>query len=155
MRSPRSFAFLFSLAIAGLPVNALAHPGHGVNDGFISALLHPFTGVDHLLAAIGLGLVASHWVTGVHRTARGAWAARAMAATVALAIVATHIHVDGNDLAALGGSFATACGLMLATLGLFALGAGGGVLARRFAGGAVALCAAQCTAAVLYWVALP
>lgn len=41
---------------------AMAHPGHGeqVSNGFLSGLLHPMMGLDHLLAmgAIGFGVSA-------------------------------------------------------------------------------------------------
>lgn len=39
------------------PSVALAHPGHGY--GFEAGFLHPFTGTDHLLAMIGVGLWAA------------------------------------------------------------------------------------------------
>lgn len=40
---------------------ALAHPGHSGHDGsgFISGLLHPLTGFDHLLAMLAVGLWAA------------------------------------------------------------------------------------------------
>jgi len=36
---------------------ALAHPGHG--DGLAGGLAHPFTGIDHMLAMVAVGLWAS------------------------------------------------------------------------------------------------
>jgi urease accessory protein len=48
-------AFLMAL----IPTLAHAHPGHGVADGAIGwGLLHPFTGLDHILAMIAVGLWA-------------------------------------------------------------------------------------------------
>ena len=51
------------LARAGLAVTALtlalpaaAHPGHAPDSGFLAGLLHPVTGVDHLLALLAVGL---------------------------------------------------------------------------------------------------
>jgi len=44
-----------ALALFALP--AAAHDGH-VHDGVLAGLAHPFGGVDHLLATVGLGLVA-------------------------------------------------------------------------------------------------
>jgi urease accessory protein len=41
------------LAFAAVAAPALAHPGHG-GSGF----LHPFTGVDHMLAMVGVGMWA-------------------------------------------------------------------------------------------------
>src|SRR5476651_1330949 len=51
-RLSTSLALSTLLAFAALP--ALAHPGH-VDDGF----LHPLTGLDHLLAMVGVGLWAA------------------------------------------------------------------------------------------------
>ena len=48
---------LLTLAVLAAPTMALAHPGHGT--GFGAGLLHPFTGTDHLLAMIGVGLWAA------------------------------------------------------------------------------------------------
>ena len=43
------------LTFAALP--ALAHPGHGSETiGFLAGLAHPFTGLDHLLAMLAVGL---------------------------------------------------------------------------------------------------
>lgn len=41
-----------------LPLSASAHPGHE-SAGFISSLLHPLTGVDHLLFLLAVGFWAS------------------------------------------------------------------------------------------------
>ena len=42
------------------PAAALAHPGHGADQGaFASGLLHPLTGLDHLLAMVAVGLWAA------------------------------------------------------------------------------------------------
>ena len=46
------FATAF-LAAASLP--ALAHPGH-VEMGFADGMLHPLTGIDHLLALLAAGI---------------------------------------------------------------------------------------------------
>src|SRR5471032_3610434 len=48
----RTLSFSLLLMAAAFPV--LAHPGH-VDDGF----LHPLTGLDHLLAMVGVGLCAA------------------------------------------------------------------------------------------------
>jgi len=43
-----------------IPTLARAHPGHGVEIGGIGwGLAHPFTGLDHVLAMIAVGLWAS------------------------------------------------------------------------------------------------
>ena len=46
------FLWIFCL----FPVGAWAHPGHG--EGFLAGLLHPLTGVDHLLAMVSVGWIA-------------------------------------------------------------------------------------------------
>jgi len=38
---------------------AFAHPGHLAGSGFTAGLLHPFTGLDHLLAMVAVGLWAA------------------------------------------------------------------------------------------------
>lgn len=48
-------AIALLLTLATLP--ALAHPGHGADTvGFTTGLAHPFTGLDHLLAMLAVGL---------------------------------------------------------------------------------------------------
>jgi len=48
---------------------AQAHPGHGV-DGLAAGLMHPFTGLDHLLAMLAVGLWSAASARGAQR-ARG------------------------------------------------------------------------------------
>ncbi|KKW67630.1 urease accessory protein UreJ [Lampropedia cohaerens] len=48
------------LALVAAPV--LAHPGHGHHGALQEGLLHPITGLDHLLMLLGTGLLAA--VTG-------------------------------------------------------------------------------------------
>jgi len=45
------------LALLTLP--ALAHPGHGSPEGFLSGFHHPFAGADHVLAMVAVGLWAA------------------------------------------------------------------------------------------------
>lgn len=46
-------------AVPGLTaLPALAHPGHGGDSGMLAGLLHPLTGLDHLLALLAVGLWA-------------------------------------------------------------------------------------------------
>jgi urease accessory protein len=56
MRRPA--LFLASLTLLGISPVAFAHPGHLGESGFATGLLHPFTGFDHLLAMIAVGLWA-------------------------------------------------------------------------------------------------
>jgi urease accessory protein len=44
--------------LLALPGTALAHTGHGEAAGLASGLLHPLTGVDHVLAMVAVGLLA-------------------------------------------------------------------------------------------------
>ncbi|NHN76947.1 HupE/UreJ family protein [Azotobacter chroococcum] len=46
------------LALTLLPGAAFAHPGHGEN-GLTAGLLHPFGGLDHLLAMLAIGIWAA------------------------------------------------------------------------------------------------
>ncbi|WP_431267397.1 HupE/UreJ family protein [Dankookia sp. P2] len=41
-----------------LPAPALAHVGDGLHHGFMAGFLHPFSGADHLLAMVMVGLWA-------------------------------------------------------------------------------------------------
>ena len=43
-------------ALCLLAMPAMAHPGHGESAGFLAGFAHPFTGIDHLLAMLGVGL---------------------------------------------------------------------------------------------------
>lgn len=49
-----SALLLFALSVASTA--ALAHPGHGDEGGFLAGFNHPFTGLDHLLVMLGVGL---------------------------------------------------------------------------------------------------
>lgn len=79
------------LALAASP--AWAHPGHGAG-GLPTGLLHPITGVDHLLATFGVGLLAGHLAARyANRSSPGGGrppraGARAIVATVGFATAA-------------------------------------------------------------------
>ena len=47
------------LVLVGMSPAAFAHPGHLIGNGFFTGLLHPFTGLDHLLAMTAVGLWAA------------------------------------------------------------------------------------------------
>ena len=49
----------FILAMAGFSSAALAHVGDHSHMGFAEGLLHPFSGLDHVLAMVAVGLWAS------------------------------------------------------------------------------------------------
>ena len=54
----KSFRILLTLlALFLVPTLAQAHPGHG--SGIVAGLAHPFTGLDHLLAMLAVGMWAA------------------------------------------------------------------------------------------------
>jgi urease accessory protein len=55
----KRIASILTLLIAFAPTLAFAHPGHGEVHTFAGGLAHPFTGLDHLLAAFAIGLWAT------------------------------------------------------------------------------------------------
>jgi urease accessory protein len=62
--SPRRLSkFAVATAIAVLPTLVEAHPGHGpgaeLGVGFHAGLLHPWSGLDHLLAMVAIGMWAA------------------------------------------------------------------------------------------------
>lgn len=63
MRTPNT-KFLIIFALLGLSSSAYAHTGHSVS-GIGSGLLHPFSGMDHLLAMVAIGLWAGQ--RGMHQ----------------------------------------------------------------------------------------
>jgi urease accessory protein len=52
-----STSMLVGVLVLGFSSAAFAHPGHG--GGFLAGVAHPFTGLDHLLAMVAVGLWAS------------------------------------------------------------------------------------------------
>ncbi|HEX8905902.1 MAG TPA: HupE/UreJ family protein, partial [Longimicrobiaceae bacterium] len=46
------------LAVAAMPAPAFAHPFHALRGAFADGVAHPFDGVDHLAAALAVGLIA-------------------------------------------------------------------------------------------------
>jgi urease accessory protein len=50
--------FLTALILFGTSSAAFAHPGHDVS-GLAAGLMHPFSGLDHLLAMVAVGLWAA------------------------------------------------------------------------------------------------
>lgn len=57
--SPALFRVGGLLALCLLPSMAHAHVGMGETGGFLHGLLHPITGLDHMLAMVAVGLWAS------------------------------------------------------------------------------------------------
>lgn len=50
---------LVALSAMALPTIAMAHPGHNLSPGFMAGALHPWSGVDHVLAMLAIGLWAA------------------------------------------------------------------------------------------------
>ena len=50
--------FLVTILLLGASNTAFAHPGHDVS-GLAAGLMHPFSGLDHLLAMVAVGLWAA------------------------------------------------------------------------------------------------
>lgn len=53
-----SASILSAIFLLGTSTTAFAHPGHNVS-GFAAGLMHPFSGLDHLLAMVAVGLWAA------------------------------------------------------------------------------------------------
>ena len=62
MRIASNVAWAFSsclvLSTLVLAPVALAHPGHDTTTGLSAGFLHPFTGLDHLMAMLAVGILA-------------------------------------------------------------------------------------------------
>lgn len=54
----RGMAVALTLLLTGAAAPALAHTGVGAVEGFAQGLLHPLTGLDHVLAMVAVGLWA-------------------------------------------------------------------------------------------------
>ncbi len=50
--------FLSAAALMAMTGLAQAHPGHD-NSGFLNGFIHPFTGIDHIMAMVAVGLFAA------------------------------------------------------------------------------------------------
>ncbi|MCG6932429.1 MAG: HupE/UreJ family protein [Gallionella sp.] len=58
-----STKILVAMLLFGASSTAFAHPGHDVS-GFAAGLIHPFSGMDHLLAMVAVGLWAAQGKNG-------------------------------------------------------------------------------------------
>lgn len=104
---------------------ALAHPGHAtVSPGNMLAagLLHPLTGIDHLLAMLAVGL----WAATSHISRRMPWAAPAMVGIFAVFHGMAHDAEMATGLSILP----YIAGLMASTLALTLTGWGLGRLVK-------------------------
>ena len=55
---PTVFRLFVTIALVLAPSVAFAHPGHG-GHSLLAGFLHPFSGIDHLLAMTAVGLIAA------------------------------------------------------------------------------------------------
>ena len=55
-----AFCLLMTVALLLAPSVAFAHPGHGEGGSLLAGFIHPFSGIDHLLAMTAVGLFAAH-----------------------------------------------------------------------------------------------
>lgn len=99
-----------AVLLLALAAPAFAHPGHGT--GLEAGLIHPFTGIDHMLAMLAVGLWAAQ-----QRSARALWAVPlAFVASMAVGAVAGRL---GLQLPAVEAGIAAS----LLVLGLLVAGA--------------------------------
>ncbi|MEO8313671.1 MAG: HupE/UreJ family protein [Pseudomonadota bacterium] len=66
MTRNRLFALASLTAVAMVPALAMAHPGHGVGQNFVAGMMHPLTGLDHILMIVAV----SAWAGAMPRTGR-------------------------------------------------------------------------------------
>jgi urease accessory protein len=95
-----------TLCLGLLPALALAHPGHGADGSFLAGVLHPASGIDHVVGFLLVGMLASRLDA---RTLRPT-----VAALVGLLVAAWTADSDGWRYAAgftLSGAVLTAAGV--------------------------------------------
>jgi len=56
----KTIRLLVTIGLLVAPGIAFAHPGHGGESSGLAGFIHPFGGIDHLLAMIAVGLFAAH-----------------------------------------------------------------------------------------------
>lgn len=114
---------LAAAALAAAPAALLAHPFHGGvpagGAGLAAGLVHPLTGADHVLLAVGAGLALTS-VRG--RAGRALGAALLAAALIGLTLEA-HPSILRDPAAVLG--------MIASTSALLGLGAAAGRAVRR------------------------
>lgn len=54
-----AFRVVMTIALLLAPTVVFAHPGHGETADLLVGFLHPFSGIDHLLAMTAVGLIAA------------------------------------------------------------------------------------------------
>ncbi|NHZ91689.1 HupE-UreJ family metal transporter [Massilia sp. CCM 8733] len=124
-----------AIALCLLALPAAAHPGHEAAAGFAAGFAHPLTGIDHLLAMLGVGLWSRQQGRGtllpafVVMMALGAVAQVGMqveaglAASVPAALVAGFALLLAAGYAAGGARLTRMAGAAMAATGVFLLAA--------------------------------
>lgn len=79
---------------------AWAHTGHGATDGWLAGALHPLTGVDHLLVALSVGVLAALFARGGSGRPVGAFVG-AIALGLAAGLAGTALPAGTETLIAL------------------------------------------------------
>ena len=57
---PIVFRLFVTAVLILAPSVAFAHPGHGMDGNLLAGFIHPFSGIDHLMAMTAVGLFAAH-----------------------------------------------------------------------------------------------
>jgi urease accessory protein len=99
------------LCMSLLPALAVAHPGHGAEDSFLTGVLHPANGIDHVAGFFLVGLLASRLEARMFRPM--------IAALLGLLVAAWTMDSDGWQYAAgfmLTGAVLAAIGVTAARL---------------------------------------
>jgi urease accessory protein len=139
----RIFFAAFSLVVA--TTAAIAHPGHAtvVDHAFLSGLLHPITGLDHILAMVAVSFMAAGFVLALSGVALPyvepmilgsvivlgllvAAAIRLPAVPAALLVglfAVFHGHAHGSEMGE-ASAWAYGAGFLIATIAIHAAGIG-------------------------------
>src|ERR1035437_3939044 len=127
--SRTAFRLLVTVALLLAHSVAFAHPGHGEGGSQLAGFIHPFSGIDHLLAMTAVGLFAAHL------GGRALWAVPvtfvAMMAVVGIFAI-FHGHAHGTEMPVGGSGVVYGIGFMVATTFLHGFGITLGLAIRWF-----------------------
>jgi len=110
MNQIRRTTLTTTLLLATLaPTAALAHPGHGIDAGFMAGMAHPLTGLDHVLMIVAV----SAWAA-LLKPAERIGIAACLGAFVAIGALAPWSPVAGSTLEAALALTVIGAGVLLA-----------------------------------------